>query len=645
MSQQEIDRLLELAETSGDPDVLRGLWWSAEGEARALVMLQSAKLLLQAGRVAEAWYPIAEAAKATSTPKHLRQADRLLRQAAKIEPPPAKRRCRVAILTSYTADTLIPLLRAQCFGMGIDATFHTGPFNQIVQQIQDPASSLAAFQPEVVVIAPDWRWLGLPEESTDPAAALATRLDQLRQLWTRCRDAWGAFVFQANFEVPFEDPLGPLSASLPGGRARILRELNLALLKENIAVLDVDQTASAFGKTRWSDPVLWQVAKQYPAAEALPAFGFEIACGLRALYGLTAKCAVLDLDNTLWGGVIGEDGLQGIKLGGSAAGEAFVSFQRYLKAASQSGLLLAVCSKNNDADARQPFLEHPEMALKLEDIACFRANWQPKDENIREIARAINIGTDSLVFLDDNPAERARIRQLLPEVEVVEMPVEPAQYASAVARRRLFDKLTLTSEDRERTASIRQNAEREELAAAAAGNVDEYLAGLDMRVQLTPFDEPNLPRIVQLINKTNQFNVTTRRRTEAEVRQLLQTPGCYTQAMRVSDRLGDSGLTGVLIALPEGDTLRLDTWLMSCRVLGRKLDEAMFSALVAHARAKGYSRILCDYIPTPKNVVVKDLFSQLGCEPAGEGQFVWRPKEMEKAMPAVLQCVDTTQDG
>ncbi len=642
-----------LLEASGDAnaaaDTLRSLWWSTEGEIRSLLMLHSARVLLEAARFDDAWYALAEAAHHTSSPKLLRQVDRMLRQAAKQQTPAAKRRCRVALLASFTADTLVPILRAQCFGMGIDAAFYTGPFNQIVQEIQSPQSGLGAFAPEVVILAPDWRWLGFADESAEPDALRQQQLDHLRRLWLECRDRWGAYVFQCNFEIPSGEALGPLSADLTGGRGRMLRTLNLELLHVaqqagGVSILDVEQTASEFGKHRWNDPVLWQVAKQYPAAQALPAFANEIACSLKSLYGLTAKCAVLDLDGTLWGGVIGEDGLNGIHLGGGAAGESFVAFQRYLKAAAQTGLLLAVCSKNNEVDARQPFLEHPEMALRLDDIACFRANWQPKDENLRAIAKTLNIGTDALAFIDDNPAERARVRQFLPEVEVVELPAEPALYAATVARRRLFDKLSLTREDRERTVSMRQNVEREQLASAA-GNIDDYLAGLDMRVQLAPFDEVNLTRIVQLINKTNQFNVTTRRRTEAEARMLMAS-GAYTQAMRVSDRLGDSGLTGVLIAVPEGDgVLRLDTWLMSCRVLGRKLDEAMFSALVQYAKTKGFAQIRCEFIPTPRNEVVRDLFERLGCTAAGgngDSRFYEWSTAAAFAMPGVLQCVDST---
>jgi FkbH-like protein len=376
----------------------------------------------------------------------------------------------------------------------------------------------------------------------------------------------------------------------------------------------------------------------------MPALGHQLTALLRAILGLASKCLALDLDGVLWGGVIGEDGLAGIQLGGGPAGEAFVDFQRYVQSLARTGVLLAVCSKNNPEDAVLPFRQHPEMVLRERDIAVFMANWQPKEENLRAIAAAMNIGLDAMVFVDDNPAERSRVRQNLPEVEVVEMPADPAQYVAAVSRLGLFETLAITSEDRQRTASIRENLERKTLESAA-GSVDDYLVQLDIHVQLAPFDEANLPRIVQLINKTNQFNLTTRRHADAEVRALLAA-GAYTQAMRTSDRFGDSGLTGVLIAVPEGAGLRVDTWLMSCRVLGRRLDEAMFAALVRYASENRYTHITGEYIPTAKNSQVADLYVRLGCVAAGqEGErrlFVW---EMGKVFPApsMIACTDLTQ--
>jgi len=312
-----------------------------------------------------------------------------------------------------------------------------------------------------------------------------------------------------------------------------------------------------------------------------------------------------------------------------------VAFQRYLLSLTRTGALLAVCSKNNPEDALLPFREHPEMVLRERDIAVFMANWKSKDENLREIAAALNIGLDAMVFVDDNPAERSRVRQRLPEVEVVDLPADPALYVSALSRLALFETLAITGEDRQRTASIRENLERKTLESTA-GSVDDYLAQLDIKVQLAPFDEANLPRIVQLINKTNQFNLTTRRRADAEVRALLAA-GAYTQAMRTSDRFGDSGLTGVLIAIPEGGGLRVDTWLMSCRVLGRRLEEAMFAALVRYAAENHYTHITGEYIPTAKNSQVADLYTRLGCV-----GFRWDTSRVFAA-PAMIECTDLTQ--
>src|SRR5579862_2582736 len=583
---------------------LRVLREKATGEERALVMLASARNLLAAGHPEQVWHPLGEAAKSSAAPRTLRNITRLLTQARKKAEPPFRRRCRVGLLSSATIDFLAPIVRAQCFGAGIDAEIYVGPFNQIEQEIRNPDSGLARFRPDVIVIGTEWRSLGLSDEEEDPGGKVREHVARTVSLWREGRERFGSAVIQFNYEAPPFEALGQLSAALPGGHGRLLRAINLALWEAaernpGVVILDVEQVAARFGKERWSDPVLWHTAKQYPSAEALPALGQQLTNLVRAIAGLTFKCLALDLDGVLWGGVIGEDGLAGIQLGGGAAGEAFVEFQRYLRSLTRTGVLLAVCSKNNPDDAVLPFREHPETALTEQDFAVFVANWKAKDENLREIAAALNVGLDAIVFVDDNPAERSRVRQNLPEVEVVEMPTDPALYVSTLSARGLFETLAITTEDRERTASIRKNLERSALASSA-GSVDDYLAQLEIKAQLFPFDEVNLPRIVQLINKTNQFNLTTRRRTEAEVRALISA-GAYTQAMRVGDRFGDSGLTGVLIAVPEGHTLRVDTWLMSCRVLGRRLDEVMFAALVRYAAENGYQEIVGEYIATAKN--------------------------------------------
>jgi FkbH-like protein len=631
---------------------LRFLREKATGEERAIIMLASARNLLATGQEAcptdQVWHPLAEACKSSASPRTLRNAARLLTQARKQSEPPCRRYCRIALVSSFTIDFLAPILRAQCFGAGIDAEIYVGPFNQIEQEIRNPESGLARFRPDVIAIAADWRWLGLRDEEESPADVVRESTARVAALWRGARERLGAAVMQLNFEAPSDEAFGQLSAALEGGRGRLLRAINLALWEAaqktpGVAILDVDQTAARYGKDRWNDPVMWHTAKQYPAADALPALGQQMTALLRAILGLTYKCMAMDLDGVMWGDVIGEDGLSGIQLGGGPVGEAFVAFQRYLQSLARTGVLLAVCSKNNPEDAVLPFREHPEMVLRERDIAFFAANWKPKEENLRTIAAALNIGLDAIVFVDDNPAERSRVRQNLPEVEVIEMPADPALYVSAVSRLGLFETLGVTEEDRARTVSIQQNVERKALESKT-GSVDDYLEQLAIKVHLAPFDESNLPRIVQLINKTNQFNLTTRRRTDAEVRALMAA-GAYTQAMRAGDRFGDSGLTGVLIAVPEGASLRVDTWLMSCRVLGRRLDEVMFAALARWAAANGYTQIIGEHIPTTKNSQVADLYPRLGFTAAGQqGEsrlFLWEARR-EFAAPAMIECVDGT---
>jgi FkbH-like protein len=628
--------------------VLEGAWEGLRGEERARLLIAYARNLLRAGETDRFWRPLAEAMKANPSHRLLRAADRLLNQARRNASPPSRRRSRIALVGSVTLDFLVPALRVQCFAAGVDAEFYAGAFNQYQQEILDPNSGLARFAPSLVVIFMDSGSLALHEEASDPAAKAGETIAMLRELWRECRERLNAFVVQCNFEITMNDPMGRLGALAPGGRSHLLRRLNADLFEADrtetgVAILDVEQIASEFGKERWSDPVLWHAARQYPAADAIPALTRGLVSLLRAALGLSSKCLVIDLDGVLWGGVIGEDGLNGIELGGSAAGEAFVAFQRYIRSLARRGVLVAVCSKNNPEDAMLPFSQHREMALKETDIAMFVANWRNKDENLRQIASALNIGLDSLVFVDDNPLERAQVRHALPEVQVVDLPPDPAHYIAALAGPGYFEALVLTEEDSRRGELIRSDVERKALQQQA-GNLKGYLAGLGMKVRLAPFDEADLPRIVQLVNKTNQFNLTTRRVTDLEIRRLFGRNDCYTQSLRIADRFGDSGLTGVLIAFHENNRLRIHNWLISCRVLGRELDRVMFAALVRHARRRECEAIVGEYIPTAKNGQVSDLYERLGFRPVGDGVYHLEPLDAPFPTPEFIGCVDITGD-
>jgi FkbH-like protein len=330
---------------------------------------------------------------------------------------------------------------------------------------------------------------------------------------------------------------------------------------------------------------------------------------------LSKKCLVLDLDNTLWGGVIGDDGPEGIILGeGTGTGEAHLALQRYAKQLRERGVILAICSKNDPAVAEAVFRDHPEMLLKRSDIAAFVANWEDKAANLRRIAEQLNIGLESLVFVDDNPAERARIRQSLPMVAVPELPADPAHYVRCLADAGYFESVAFTTEDSRRGEQYAANASREALRESSQG-MDDFLRGLEMSVTFGPFRTVDLARVAQLIGKTNQFNLTTRRHSLEDVSRFASSDRSLTLQFRLVDRFGDNGLVSVMILHPDPrspDLLEIDTWVMSCRVFGRQLEQETMNIAVESARRMGARALRAEYIPTAKNGVVSQLYPALG---------------------------------
>jgi FkbH-like protein len=334
---------------------------------------------------------------------------------------------------------------------------------------------------------------------------------------------------------------------------------------------------------------------------------------IAALRGKSRKCLVLDLDNTLWGGTIGDDGIEGITLGqGDATGEAFLEVQRTALALRDRGIVLAVSSKNDDAVARTAFAAHPDMLLRADHIAVFQANWNDKATNIAAIARELSLGIDALVFLDDNPVERNFVREALPQVAVPELPHDPALYSRTLAAAGYFETVAFSAEDRKRAEYYQDNARRVALQSNV-GDLDAYLASLEMRISFRPFDEEGRARIAQLINKSNQFNLTTRRYSEAEVAGIEADPEVLSLQVRLVDRFGDNGMIGVVVARPrDAETLEIDTWLMSCRVLGRRVEHAVLREIVLQARARGVSKLIGVYLPTAKNAMVAEHYAKLG---------------------------------
>jgi FkbH-like protein len=522
------------------------------------------------------------------------------------------------------------MLRLAAARSGIALDVVDGAYGQYRQEILDPRSPLYASIPDFVLIATHERELGLPSLADAAAAAVETELERWTSLWRAVGRHSAARVVQHNFVVPPGPPWGHLSAQLPESRHAMTLALNVRLgvaaaQSRGVAIVDCDRIASEFGKTRWVDPRYWHLSKQAVSLEALPLLARHTAAVIAASLGLGRKCIVLDLDNTLWGGIVGEDGLEGIALGSGPKGEAFVAFQEYLQALRQRGVILAVVSKNNDADAREPFEKHPDMRLRLEDIACFAAGWSAKPDSIRAVARQLGIGLDALVFVDDNPAERQAVRSALPDVDVVRLPSDPASYVRTLSQYLLLEPASFTAEDADRTRQYQARAEAARLESTA-DSIEEFLSGLRMRAVVRPFDDIDLPRIEQLIGKTNQFNFTTRRHALPQLRRFMADPGCVHLSLRLRDRFADHGLVAVLIATPRDGALDIDSWLMSCRVIGRTVEAELFRQLVRRARNSGYNALTGTYIPTPKNDLVRDLYPRFGFESLGEmdGVTRWR---------------------
>jgi FkbH-like protein len=376
-------------------------------------------------------------------------------------------------------------------------------------------------------------------------------------------------------------------------------------------VWDYAGLVRARGAAEWTDPRMWALARAAVATAHQPALASHLMRTVSATLRTPAKCLVLDLDNTVWGGVIGDDGPTGIQLSDDFPGNAFKELQRAALGLMDRGILLAVSSKNNPEIVEETLRTHPEMVLRWDDFACVKANWRSKSENIRQIAKELNIGVDALVLFDDNPVERAEVRAALPSVGIVDVPTDPVRYAAALRDCELFDQPTLLAEDRERAAMYRSDRERRALSETAA-TPDEFLASLEMDAEVGVVNEQTLGRIAQLVGKTNQFNLTTRRHTQAQIAAMAADANHVVAWLRLRDRFGDQGLVVVGIVRCRNEVAEIDTFLMSCRVMNRRVEQAFMAYLVEHARALGCRRMEGEYIPTAKNSMVSGFYPALG---------------------------------
>lgn len=526
---------------------------------------------------------------------------------------------KLGILANGTIDFVIPALVAGAARHGILLECVTADYGLFAQEALDPSSRINAAQCDFVLLALDYRAFPVAPSLGDAAAATANIEESIAFL-NRMREgiaASGAVCIVQALAPPAEALFGSMDRSLPGSPRHFVDGFNRRLAAELEAsgdvLLDVAAIAETIGLAGWHSPGQWNLAKLPFADSCVPLYADHVGRLLGALRGKARRCLILDLDNTLWGGVIGDDGLHGIILAeGDAVGEAYRSVQRMALALRERGIILAISSKNTDEVARRVFREHPEMLLSEEQITVFQANWEDKATNIKAIADALSLGLESMVLLDDNPVERGLVRQILPQVAVPELPDDPALYARTLAAAGYFEATAFSDEDRRRVTYYEGNACRVALQEQA-GDIDSYLASLEMEISFRPFDLTGRSRIAQLINKSNQFNLTTRRYTEAEVAAVERDSAYTTLQVRLTDKFGDNGMICVIICrtLPRS-TWEIDSWLMSCRVLGRRVEQMVLREILQQAREAGISTIVGVYRPTDRNAMVRDHYVNLG---------------------------------
>jgi FkbH-like protein len=537
--------------------------------------------------------------------------------------PTARRTARLAVTGSYTTSQLTAMLPLAALRAGVDLVVaHESAFAQYQQDIIDGSSALYASSPDVVVLAVHEGALRLPPFSDSPEVDVEQEAERWQALWRAAAAHSTATIVQHGFARRPELPYGHLSAGTPGTRFAMVDSLNRRLFEtagDGVSLVDCDRLAAEFGKDRWFDDPYWVRSKQGVALEALPLLARHTAAVVAARLGLARKCLVLDLDNTLWGGIVGEDGPTGVAVGGEGVGEAYAALQEYIRELKDRGVILAIASKNNEADVREAFESHPGMRLRLDDFAAVEVNWEDKPASLRRIAATLDIGTDALVLVDDNPAERQIVRRMLPEVDVVTLPPQPTGYRRALAHYLGFETVTVTAEDRQRTADYQARAAAAELSSTAA-DIESFYRDLQMHAVIAPFDEEHLPRIAQLVQKTNQFNLTTRRHTAAEVRSLMSSDSHLTRYLTLSDRFTHHGLVAVLIGSFAGDAFDIDTFLMSCRVIGRTVEAQLLADATSAAASRACRVVRGTYIPTAKNQIVRDLYERFGFEEIGRDE-------------------------
>jgi FkbH-like protein len=554
----------------------------------------------------------------------------------RLHPHLSLRKCRVAFLRSFTIEPVLPLLTAAAFVSGIELELHIGDFNNLTQELLDESSRLYMFSADVVIvvvqlrdIAPDL-WSGYADLTALDIKAAIERVTLEFETWISAfRSHSAANLIVHTLEEPVSPGRGVLDGQGTEGQQLAIQQINreirrLAAAHAGVYTLDYDSLVARHGRAQWHDERKWLTVRLPIAAHNLVHLANEWLRYLHPLSGKICKVLVTDLDNTLWGGVLGEDGIEGIQLRPEHSGGAYLNLQRAMLDLFDRGILLAISSKNNETEALNLIENHSGMLLRTKHISATRINWNDKAQSLREIAAELNVGTDSLAFIDDNPIERERIRTEMPEVCVIDLPSDPFGYATSLRNAAVFERLSISNEDRERSGYYAGQRQRSELAKKTQ-SIEDFYRSLDQEVVIAPADESMFARVAQLTQKTNQFNLTTQRYTEQQIAQMAALPDWDVHTVRVKDRFGDNGLVGVAITRRKGSDYEIDSLLLSCRVIGRTVETALLSHLAASALVGGAEHLRGRYIPTKKNEPARDFYPKHNFRPisVGDGEAQW----------------------
>ena len=524
---------------------------------------------------------------------------------------------KIALLSNFTWQPLDLYLRIDSIREGLLPHLYLAPYDQYWQEIGDAQSGLYSFQPEVVILALHGKdyFKEIFERGANQPDRSERLLEQKISELVRLLETLAArfpLVIVPNFCKPSRTFEGLLGAKLKNGTKNLFNQANALLVKgagnyDNLQIMDFEGFVIRHGEAQVFDERLWYASKNPFRREIWPVLSREYLRFIKAFKGLTRKCLALDLDNTLWGGILGEDGPEGIKLGPGGEGEAFLDFQREILNLTKQGILLAINSKNNEKEVWEVFKKHPHMVLKKEHFAAWKINWKDKASNLKALAEEMNLGLDSFVYLDDHPAEVEWIKENLPEVLAVTLPSDPAQHVKVLHELDCFEKLSLTEEDKDRTKMYWAESQRKDLKHQAP-SLEDFYRHLQMAVCIKEMDSFSKPRVVQLLARTNQFNMTTKRYTDKEI-ESMGKDSCYLiLTLGLQDRFGDSGMVGLMIVKKENPAWRIDSLLLSCRVLGRHLEKDFLSYLIKRAKEEKIEEVRAQFVPTKKNEMARDFY-------------------------------------